>query len=229
MNSRRLLIVSNRLPVTARCADGDLRLTPSSGGLANGLRPWHEDSGGIWLGWPGDVTRLPLQLLPDLERRLAHRAMVPVFLTADQIDRYYHGFSNRVLWPLFHYSIDRVPVEATGWDAYREVNEVFADAVSRVHRAGDVIWVHDYQLMLLPAMLRERLPGARIGFFLHAPFPAAEVFRILPWHRELLEGLLGADLLGFHTFSYQRHFVDSLQYLDGVETDIDRVGSREDS
>jgi trehalose 6-phosphate synthase/phosphatase len=229
MNSRRLLIVSNRLPVTARPADGELRLFRSSGGLANGLRPWHEDSGGIWIGWPGDVTRLSPQLLPDLERRLTDRAMVPVFLTAGQIDRYYQGFSNRVLWPLLHYSVDRMPVEATGWDAYREVNQVFADTVTRVHRAGDVIWVHDYQLMLLPALLRERLAGARIGFFLHVPFPAAEVFRVLPWRRELLQGVLGADLLGFHTFSYLRHFVDSLQYLDGVETDNHRVrtGARE--
>jgi trehalose 6-phosphate synthase/phosphatase len=152
-----------------------------------------------------------------------------VHLSHDQVDRYYDGFSNRVLWPLFHYLIDRVPVNATGWNAYQEVNEIFADAVSAHYRPGDTIWVQDYQLLLLPMLLRERLPRARIGFFLHIPFPSSEVFRVLPWRHEILNGMLGADLLGFHTHAYLRHFVASLLHVDGVEVDLDRVslGDRE--
>jgi trehalose 6-phosphate synthase/phosphatase len=229
MSSPRLLIVSNRLPVTAQIADGQVQLTAASGGLATGLRPWHEGSGGLWIGWPGDTSRFTPDQKATLDRELTDRAIVPVALSADHVKRFYHGFANRVLWPLFHYLIDRVPVDATGWGAYRQVNETFAEVVAREYRPGDVIWVHDYQLMLVPAMLRAKLPRARIGFFLHIPFPSSEVFRTLPWRREVLNGLLGADLVGFHTYSYLRHFVASLLHVEGVETDIDRVmvGDRE--
>jgi trehalose 6-phosphate synthase/phosphatase len=223
MDSNRLLIVSNRLPVATRLAGGEVHLTVSSGGLATGLRPWHEQSQGVWIGWPGDLSHCTGEQRVEVDRRLDERRISPVHLSQDHVDRFYHGFANRVLWPLFHYLIDRVPVDATGWDAYQDANEAFADVVAREHRPGDMIWVHDYQLMLLPALLRERLPDARIGFFLHIPFPSSEVFRILPWRHQILSGLLGADLLGFHTFAYMRHFVASLLHVDGVEVDIDRV------
>jgi len=224
-----VLIVSNRLPVTARVTANGLRLVPSSGGLATGLRHWHERSASLWLGWPGDVSRATTAQKEQLDQRLRQRGIVSVHLTDDQIERCCHGFANRVLWPAFHYLIDRVPIDAAGWDAYRDVNETFAEVVAREYRPGDIIWVHDYQLMLLPAMLRERLPHASIGFFLHIPFPSSEVFRILPWRREILNGLLGADLVGFHTFAYMRHFMTSLLHVDGVEAEIDRVrtGGRE--
>ena len=227
ITSRRLLIVSNRLPVTAQVTAEGPRIVPSCGGLATGLRRWHEGSEGLWLGWPGEVGGAAQQR--EVDQHLHERGIVPVHLTDDQVARYYHGFANRVLWPAFHYLIDRVPVDADGWDAYREVNAVFAEAVIRNYRTGDIIWVHDYQLMLLPAMLRERLPNATVGFFLHIPFPSSEVFRVLPWRREILKGLLGADLVGFHTFAYMRHFMTALLHLDGIEADIDRVrtGSRE--
>jgi trehalose 6-phosphate synthase/phosphatase len=219
----RLLIVSNRLPVTACLADGDVYLAPAAGGLANGLRPYHEQSGGLWIGWPGDVSRVPAEQREAVDRQLRDRAIVPVALSRDQIERCYRGFANRVLWPAFHYLIDRVPVDAAGWDAYVQVNEAFAEVVAREFRNGDALWIHDYQLMLLPGILRTRLPRARIGFFLHIPFPSSEVFRILPWRRQLLTGLLGADLIGFHTFAYLRHFLASLLHVEGVEPDIDRV------
>ena len=221
--SGRLLIVSNRLPVTAQRTGEKVSLGPGSGGLASGLRHWHERSAGLWIGWPGDVSQFTSDQRGELDRQLHQRGIVPVHLSHAQIDRYYHGFANRVIWPLFHYLIDRIPVDDTGWDAYREVNERFADVVAREYRDGDTIWIHDYQLLLLPALVRQRLPTARIGFFLHIPFPSSEVFRILPWRREILQGLLGADLVGFHTFGYLRHFLASLLHVDGVETDIDRV------
>jgi trehalose 6-phosphate synthase/phosphatase len=229
MRSQRLLIVSNRLPVNACVTADGLRIVPSSGGLASGLRSWHERSGSLWFGWPGDVSAATSAQKAQLDDRLHERGIVPVHLTDDQIQRYYHGFANRVLWPAFHYLIDRLPVDAEEWNAYREVNEAFADAVAQAYRSDDTIWVHDYQLMLVPALLRARFPTARIGFFLHIPCPSPEVFRILPWRREILSGLMGADLIGLHTFAYMRHFLMSLLHVGGVEADIDcvRVGGRE--
>lgn len=223
MGCQRLLIVSNRLPVVARVAGGNVVVSDASGGLASGLRSYHERSDGLWVGWPGDVSRLTPEQRQGLERELRRRGIAPVTLTHDHIERYYNGFSNRVLWPLFHYLVDRVPVEAAGWDAYRQVNEAFADVVAREYRDGDTVWVHDYHLMLVPELLRARVPHARIGFFLHIPFPSSEVFRILPWRRQILTGLLGSDLIGFHTFAYLRHFLASLLHVEGVEPDIDRV------
>ena len=222
MTDPRVLIVANRLPVTVRAHDNRIETVPSSGGLASGLGRCHSRSRGAWFGWPGHSADTPEQR-QQIDEQLSAEGMVPVHLSAAQIAGYYHGFANGVLWPLFHYSIDRVPVDAAGWSEYQEVNEAFADEVARDYRPGDTIWVHDYHLMLLPGMLRQRLPRARIGFFLHIPFPSSEVFRILPWRREILHGLLGADLIGFHTFGYLRHFMTSLLHVDGVEHDVDRV------
>ncbi|HYI15678.1 MAG TPA: bifunctional alpha,alpha-trehalose-phosphate synthase (UDP-forming)/trehalose-phosphatase [Thermomicrobiales bacterium] len=222
----RLIIVSNRLPVTTSLEDGHVRLSAASGGLATGLGSWQRRSAAVWVGWPGDFASYTSQQRAELDTLLADAGVVPVGLSATEIEQYYEGFSNRVLWPLLHYLVDRVPVDATGWEAYRHVNQKFADAVAAVARPGDMIWVHDYQLMLVPALLRERLPDARIGFFLHVPFPSSEVFRILPWRQQILHGLLGADLVGFHTFSYLRHFLGALIHVDGLEAEVDRVRFR---
>jgi trehalose 6-phosphate synthase/phosphatase len=221
----RLVIVSNRLPVSAALIDGGVRLSAADGGLASGLRPWHESGNGLWIGWPGDVARFSAGQRGELDEELRRRGIAPVHLTSDHVDRFYHGFANRVLWPVFHYLIDRVPLNATGWDAYRAANEAFAAVVAREFRPGDSIWVHDYQLMLLPALLRQRLPEARIGFFLHIPFPASEVFRVLPWRREILQGLLGADLLGFHTRAYMRYFTNALERTLGISAEGEHVAA----
>jgi trehalose 6-phosphate synthase/phosphatase len=228
MPASRLLVVANRLPVTARLDDGNVRLSRASGGLATGLRSWHEGSSSTWIGWPGDVTRFTPAQRTTLDAELRAADLVPVHLSAHEIERYYEGFANQVLWPLCHYLVDRIPIDASGWAAYREANEKFAQAVVDVYQPGDLVWVHDYQLMLVPALLRARLPEARIGFFLHIPFPSSEVYRILPWRRELLNGLLGADLIGFHTFAYLRHFLTSLLHIEGIEAEVDtvRVGGR---
>jgi trehalose 6-phosphate synthase/phosphatase len=224
----RLLVVANRLPVSVRAHQDGVRVGRASGGLATGLRSWQEQSSAVWVGWPGDVSRMTVAQREALDRKLAASNLVPVHLTVEEIDRYYEGFANQVLWPLCHYLVDRVPVDASGWAAYRAANARFAQVVVDAYQPGDLIWVHDYQLMLLPGMLRERLPDARIGFFHHIPFPSSEVFRILPWRRELLEGLLGADLVGFHTYAYRRHFLTSLLHVAGIEAEVDtvRVGER---
>ena len=219
----RLLIVSNRLPVTVRCDAGSVEIERSAGGLATGLRGLHERGDGWWLGWPGCGEELPEETRSSVAAELAGRRLAPLFLNSAEVARFYDGFSNGFIWPVFHYLTGQVPYRTEDWPVYQDVNERFADAVAERYREGDLIWVHDYQLMLLPSLLRQRLPHARIGFFLHIPFPAAEVFRMLPHREELLRGLLGADLIGFHTTAYLRHFASSLLLLLGLPTEVDRV------
>jgi trehalose 6-phosphate synthase/phosphatase len=225
----RLLIVSNRLPVTVKVGEGGASVEVSTGGLATGMKGPHEQLGGLWIGWPGAVDRLSAEERGQVDRRLSELRLVPVPLSADEIDRYYEGYANSVLWPLFHYRVGQIPHEVRGFDAYESVNARFADAVAEHYQSGDLVWVHDYQLMLVPGLLRERVPDARIGFFLHIPFPSSETFRILPQRERLLEGLLGADLIGFHTAGYVRHFASAVLRLLGATTEVDRIrwGSRQ--
>ncbi len=222
----RLLLVSNRLPVTVQVDGDSVHVNPSSGGLATGLKGPHEQSGGLWIGWPGDVSGLNPSQRTQVDERLAALRCVPMHLSAEEVERYYEGLSNRVLWPLFHYLVDRIPLHSLDWDIYREVNQKFADLTAQHYQPGDLIWVQDYQLLLVPGMLREKLPDAKIGFFLHIPFPSSEIFRILPGREEVLRGLLGADVVGFHTIAYARHFATSLLRILGIQTDVDRVSYR---
>lgn len=219
----RLILVANRLPVTVVQDEDGPHITWSTGGLATGLRGPHDRSGGLWVGWPGDMSGLSAEQKAETETRLKEMRVVPVNLSAEDVEAYYEGFANGVLWPLFHLLLDRVPVSAHDWDAYRDVNARFAEKVVRNYKPGDTIWVHDYQLLLVPGMLREALPDARIGFFLHIPFPPADLFRALPWRRQVMQGLLGADLIGFHTLGYLRNFSAALMHVLGVEADVDRL------
>jgi trehalose 6-phosphate synthase/phosphatase len=219
----RLLIVANRLPITVSATDGGVEVQRSTGGLATGLMRPHENSDGLWIGWSGAPADLDPQQRAALDRELAAMRLVGVPLSADLVSRFYEGYSNGVLWPLFHYLLDQVPLQVSHWDGYVEANEAFADVVAAHYRPGDLIWVHDYQLFLLPGMLRQRLPGAKIGFFLHIPFPSEELFRTLPSRDRLLQGMLGADLVGFHTPAYLRHFATSLTDILGHSVEIDRV------
>ncbi len=220
----RVLIVANRLPVTVTPSQAGVDVQKSTGGLATGLLRPHEQSGGVWIGWSGAPDdELSPEHRAELNRQLADMRLVSVPLTGEQVARYYEGFSNGVLWPLFHYLLDQIPLYVQDWEPYAEVNERFAEVVAEQYRPGDLIWVHDYQLLLVPELLRRRLPDARIGFFLHIPFPSEELFRTLPERDHLLRGLLGADLVGFHTPAYLRHFAASLTQILGLTVDIDRV------
>ena len=220
----RVLIVANRLPVTVTPNETGVDVQKSTGGLATGLLRPHEQSGGLWIGWSGAPDdELSPEHRAELNRQLADMRLVSVPLTGEEVARYYEGFSNGVLWPLFHYLLDQIPLYVQDWEPYAEVNERFAEAVAEQYRPGDLIWVHDYQLLLVPELLRRRLPDARIGFFLHIPFPSEELFRTLPERDHLLRGLLGADLVGFHTPAYLRHFAASLTQILGLTVDIDRV------
>jgi trehalose 6-phosphate synthase/phosphatase len=220
---QRTIIVSNRLPVTFSEQDGHVSMQPSSGGLATGLAQPHEQSSGLWIGWPGDLETLSSSERERAEGWLTERRFVPISLSAEQIARYYEGYSNGVLWPLFHYLPGQIAREIEDFDVYEEVNQRFAEEIARHHRPGDRIWIHDYQLLRVPALVRRLVPEARIGFFLHIPFPSSEVFRTIPQREVLLEGLLGADLIGFHTASYMRHFATSVLRLLGAGFEMDRL------
>jgi len=169
------------------------------------------------------VEPLPEKDAAVLAERLQAMRLVQVPLTAEEVHRYYESYSNGVLWPLFHYFASELPLEIGGFDDYERVNRRFADAVVEHHRPGDLIWIQDYHLMRVPALVRARVPDARIGFFLHIPFPSSETFRILPQREQILEGLLGADLVGFHTAAYVRHFSSSVLRTTGAWTDVDRI------
>lgn len=225
----RLLIVSNRLPITAAYRGGVMRLERSVGGLATGLRGPHERSGGYWIGWPGEQESLSNEDVFEMRRQLHDMRAIPVTIQPEEAKVFYEDISNAILWPLMHDRLDRLPLVLSGWDTYEQVNERFADVVVGAYREGDLIWVHDYQLMRLPALLRQRLPGARIGFFLHVPFPNPEIFLALPVRKWLVEGLLGADVIGFHTRRYRGHFTAVLRRQLGLEMDADehiRIGER---
>ena len=211
----RTIIVSNRLPTKVLRTDETLSFQPSEGGLATGLGSIYRQAGNLWVGWPGlfvqDVAEEQY-----VTEQLQADSMVPVFLTEAEIRDYYEGFSNSTLWPTFHYFAQFATYEQAHWDAYVAANEKFCQAVLAQSSPDDIIWVHDYQLLLLPEMLRSARPDATIGFFLHIPFPSYELIRVLPWRAELLRGMLGADLIGFHTFGYMRHFLDAVSQLLGL-------------
>ena len=217
----RVLIVSYRLPVTLRMVDGAPTLARSAGGLASGLRSTHEKAGAWWLGYLGDTGALSAPDRASVATQLhAARASAIEINPADH-RTFYSRLSNGVLWPLFHDRLDRLPLVLGGWDVYERVNARFADAIAAIWKPGDVVWIHDYHFMRLPALLRKRIPRARIGFFLHVPFPNPEIFLVLPRRRQLVKGMLGADVVGFHTRRYRGHFTAVVRRLFGLEMDAD--------
>jgi len=233
---QRLLVVSNRLPFSVqRSSLGEVELVPSSGGLVSALAGYLEtrkseqpDLEFVWAGWAG--AELSAEETEELRKAaLERQGGYPLRLEGADMDSFYHGFCNGTLWPLFHYFPSYADYREEEWETYRQVNQRFCDELLELAQPGDEIWVHDYQLLLLPALLRQRLPEASIGFFLHIPFPSFEVFRQLPtkWRRELLEGVLGADLMGFHTHDYSQHFLHSVFRTLGYEHYLLELAERE--
>ena len=232
----RLVVVSNRLPFTVSFAEGLPQFKPSAGGLTTGLwsylnrkvpvdatRPDY-----LWMGWPG--ASIP----PEHEAAVRaygerHFKSSPVFLPEDSMDRFYLGFCNKTLWPLFHYFPTLTHYEEDHWQEYRHVNQVFGEAVVKALQPDDILWIHDYHLMLLPKLVRERFPEMPIGFFLHIPFPSWEIFRMLPraWREEITDGLLGASLIGFHTHDYVRYFLTSVLRTAGYEHQLGSLTLRD--
>ena len=212
---RRVVVVSNRLPVTARRTPGGIELARSPGGLVTALDPVLRAEGGTWIGWPG-VELAEGEALPvgDLPYRLE-----PIPLTREEVRGYYHGLSNRTLWPLLHSLVESSRFEGECWATYEEVNARFARATAEVSRTDDLVWIHDYHLMRLPCFLRRAGFEGRLAFFLHVPFPSYDIFRLLPWDRDILRSLLSCDLVGFHVESFARNFMDCAERLLGARVD----------
>ncbi len=220
----KTIIISNRLPLQLKITNNEIEATPSVGGLATGMKSVHRDGNGVWIGWTGlTEEEIPADLIDDVVEATIKEQCVPVTLNQDDIDGFYYGFSNRTIWPLFHYFIEYSEFEKDSWQSYKRVNEKYAEVVLDNIEDGDTVWVHDYQLMLLPELIKKERPDVQIGFFLHIPFPSYEVFRILPWREEILKGLLGADLIGFHTYDYQRHFLSSVSRILRHEVSFNEI------
>jgi trehalose 6-phosphate synthase/phosphatase len=218
MRAYNLVVVSNRLPVSVVKENGRLEYQASPGGLATAMSSL-EQSDKIWVGWPGIASDdLTDDEKDEIVSELAKQQCYPVFLTEQQVELFYEGYSNDTLWPLFHYfqSLSRHYDEY--WEAYQQVNQLFAEAAASVSAEGGSVWIHDYHLMVMPSQLRSLLPSATIGFFLHIPFPSFEIYRLLPQRKDILRGLLGADLIGFHVYDYARHFLSSCLRLLGLNS-----------
>ena len=219
----RLIIASNRLPVTITKRAGKVTIQPSPGGLATALRALQTEKEVVFFGWPGYIPESRNEQ-KFIESTLKERHnCFPIFLTRREIDKYYYGFANRTLWPLFHYFASYCTFEKSEWETYQHVNQRFFEEIIQDSTGTDTFWVHDYHLMLLPHLLRSYFPRTNIGFFLHIPFPSSEIFRILPWRNEMLEGMLGSDLVGFHTYEYARHFLSSVLRLLGHENEFGAI------
>lgn len=207
------VVVANRLPVDSETdEDGTTRWSRSPGGLVTALEPIMRSRDGVWVGWSGnpDETHRPFSI--------EGINLYPVPLSSEEVERYYEGFSNATLWPLYHDAVAPPAFHRRWWETYVKVNWRFAEAAARASAEGAVVWIQDYQLQLVPAMLREKRPDLRIGFFLHIPFPPQELFHQLPWRSRIVDGLLGADLVGFQRPMGAQNFLRLVRALTGRRT-----------
>ena len=228
----RLLVVSNRLPIVITQEQGELKFQESAGGLVSGLSAYLDSLKGssfaksdyVWVGWPGVTVENKLQEQVKSKVLSQFRAY-PVFLTERAMEKFYYGFCNKTIWPLFHYFPTYAVYQNDFYLHYKCVNQIFCEAVIDVMQPDDVVWIHDYHLMLLPKLLRDKKPHIPIGFFLHIPFPSFELFRLLPmtWRSEILQGLLGADLIGFHTYDYTQYFLRCVLRILGYEHNMGNI------
>lgn len=224
-SDKRLIVVSNRLPFQLLEKAGKVTLKQSDGGLVSALKSYFERddidtqvASRIWVG-SAEFPEKRWEKFKSIDGTTGAFDVEPIFIESKLYSRYYNGFSNATLWPLFHYFPYIVDFEDNNFSAYEQVNRMFAEKILQIIRPGDILWVHDYQLMLVPEMVREQMPDLTIGFFLHIPFPSYEVFRLLhrSWKEKIIRGLLGADLIGFHTHEYVQHFLKSVQMVLGYD------------
>lgn len=227
--SNKVIIVSNRLPVSIKKRNNKYDFEHTVGGLASGLDSFQRSSNSVWVGWPGtfyykEDKRREQYIEDQLGKKFNYS---PVFQSQTDAEKFYAGYCNSTIWPLFHYFTQFTIHDKSFWNSYKSVNKKFCEAVLKNFRQGDSIWIHDYHLLLLPKLLRERLPKAKIGFFLHIPFPSYEVFRLLPQRKEILEGLLGSDIIGFQTYGYMRHFLDNVDRLLGLDDSLGQINTED--
>jgi trehalose 6-phosphate synthase/phosphatase len=221
----RLLIVSNRLPVTIQKKRNTLYFNQSFGGLATGLGSFYKTYNSKWIGWGGIASeRIDMEEKKIIKNKLEKEfSSYPVFLSRRNVELYYSGFCNKTLWPLLHSFTQYATYDSNSWEIYKKVNEIFANSVLEIAKPEDMVWVHDYHLMLLPSLLRKKHPELTIGFFLHTPFPSLDIFRLLPWREEILQGLLEADLVGFQTYHYVQNFLMTVRRLLGFNHTLGKI------
>ncbi len=221
---QKIHIVSNRLPFSIKEEGEEISLEASVGGLATGMKSIYKDYGGTWIGWPGiDSDSISDEKQQKINNLFNKEKCASVHLNSEEIHLFYEGFSNRTIWPLFHYFTQFADFNQADWEIYKAVNQKFADKAVETLEDGDAVWVHDYQLLLVPEMIKSKKPNVTVGFFLHIPFPSYEVFRILPWRNDIIKGMLGADLIGFHTYDYERHFFSCVRRLFGYEISFNQI------
>ena len=221
----RIIFVSNLLPLKVKnILKGEVELENHIGGFSSGLRSFYDEHNTAWLGTTGiDNRKLSKTEKEIVFKEFTKRNCYPICLNKKQKDRFLEGFSNSTLWPVFHYFQEFATYKKEDWKAYVKVNQKYANELAKIIKKGDKVWIHDYHLMLLPKMLREKFPDISIGYFQHIPFPSFEIFRLLPYRNEILEGVLGADLIGFHTYDYERHFLSSVRRILGLETYFNQI------
>ena len=221
---KRLILASNILPVHIAWQDGKYLIERAEEQTISGLQDFYQEFQPKWVGLTGfenhDFNKREAE---TLEKQLLAYSCIPVFPRSSDRNLYHHGFARNTIWPLFHYFTENVSYSEVSWKAYVKVNRLFADKILEFIEEGDTLWIHDYHLMLLPEMIRIKKPGVSIGLFIHVPFPSYEIFRLLPWRQEVIEAMLGADLIGFQTYDYVRHFMSSVRRLLGVDSVFNRI------
>lgn len=221
---KRLILASNILPVHIAWQDGKYQIEKAEEQTISGLQDFYQDFHPKWVGLTEfenhDFSKKDAD---TLEKQLDSYNCIPVFPRAHDRNLYHHGFARNTLWPLFHYFTENVSYSEDCWKAYVKVNRLFAEKILEFIEEGDILWIHDYHLAMVPQMIRNIKPGISIGFFIHVPFPSYEIFRLLPWRQEVIEGILGADLIGFQTYDYVRHFMSSVRRLLGVDSVFNRI------
>lgn len=220
-SSKKIIIVSNRLPVTITKKGGKFEILHSAGGLSSGVGALFKSfDNAVWIGWPGITDEKIGGDKDKIIKLLAPYKFKPVFFAEHDLENFYYGFCNKIIWPLFHYFTKYVEYNDKQFKNFKKVNQLFSDAVLNMANQDDIIWIHDYHLMLVPSLIRKELKDIAIGFFLHIPFPTYEIFRLLPRRKEILEGILGSDLVGFHTYDYANYFLDSVRRIEGIENSM---------
>ncbi len=221
---KRLILASHNIPVHISWQDNHYKVKKADEQTISGLQNFYESFHPIWVGLTEfenhDFTPKEIK---SLEHCLKPFNCVPIFPRSRDRNLYLHGFVRNTLWPLLHYFTENVTYSEISWKAYVKINRLYAEKILPLIKDGDIIWIHDYHLMLLPEMIRSQKPGVSIGLFFHITFPSFEIFRLLPWRKELIEGMLGADLIGFQIYDYVRHFMSSVRRLLGVDSDFNRI------
>ena len=217
-------MIANRLPLEVSKLEGEIEIVPRRDGFSSGLKRFYESFDIKWIGRAGlDINEISENEKMKIDNHFRSGNCIPVYLDQELKQEYLEGFCDNTLWPVFNYFTQKAQYETSYWEAYRHVNQLYADLIVKYIQKDDILWIHDYHLMLLPKLIREQFPKVSIGYFKHIPFPSFEIFRLLPWRQELLEGVSGADLIGFHTYDYQRHFMSSVRRLMGYETFFNRI------